>query len=47
MKDKYQRVTIEVIESNQHVLNLYLSEEFIIDGYVKIYKNYELCFSGI
>lgn len=40
MKKKDPKVTIGVVESNQHVLKLYLSEGFIIDRYEKRFKNY-------
>ncbi len=40
MKKKDLEINIAVIESNQHVLKLYLSEGFITDRLEKIFKNY-------
>lgn len=40
MKKKNPKVTIGVVESNQHVLKLYLSEGFVIDRHEKRFKNY-------
>ncbi len=40
MKKELDIVKIGVIESNQHVLRLYMSEGFVIDRHEKRYKNY-------
>jgi len=40
MKKSQKVIEIGVVESNQHVLKLYMSEGFIIDRYEKRFRNY-------